>query len=101
MSSPAPTGSVEAAFSRTVVTLPTAWRVVIAVGSIASTCVLFAAGIVFQVVRAEWVELRAEVREVRTRVDGAATGEQVAKVAEDLRALERRVTRVEDSWLGP
>ena len=101
MSSPAPTGSVEAVFSRTVVTLPTAWRVVIAVGSIASTCVLFAAGIVFQVVRAEWVELRGEVREVRARVDTAATAEQVAKVAEDLRALERRVTRVEDGWLGP
>lgn len=99
--SSAPTGSVEAIAARTVVTLPTAWRVVIAVGSIASTCVLGAAGIVYQVVRSEWVELRSEVREMRTRLDGAATGEQVAKVAEDLRALERRVSRVEDRWYGP
>jgi hypothetical protein len=101
MSSAPPTGSVEAVFSRTVVTLPTAWRVVIAIGSIASTCVLFAAGIVFQVVRAEWVELRAEIREVRSRVDGAATSDQVGKLAEDVRALERRVTRVENGWMGP
>ena len=90
-----PTGSIEALATRSVVTLPTMWKVVIGVGSLASTAIVLVVSISFQLAKAEWAELRGEVRDVRAKVDTAATGAQVERLTDDLRALEHRVTRVE------
>lgn len=94
-SSNPPTGSVESLAARAVVSLPTAWRVVTVIGSIASTVVMVCGGIAFNLVRTEWTELRSEVRLMRAKIDAAPTAEDLGKLSEDVRDLERRVIRVE------
>ena len=94
MGSP-PTGSVESIASKAVVGLPTMWRVITVIGSIASTIVLVVLTFAFNLVREEWKELRAEVKEMRHRIDDLPDGDSLRKLSDDVEDLGRRVNRIE------
>ena len=95
MASNGPTGSVEAIASKAVIGLPTMWRVVTVIGSLASTIVLLVLTFAFNMVREEWKELRAEVREMRHRLDEMPDGQTLRRLADDVQDLGRRVDRME------
>ena len=100
MSNP-PTGSVESLASKAVIGLPTAWRVITVIGSIASTIVLVVLSFAFNLVREEWKELRVEVKEMRQRIDDMPDGPTLRKLTDDVQDLGRRVDRLENqinSW---
>ena len=90
-----PTGSVEAIASKAVVGLPTVWRVVTVIGSLASTIVLLVLTFAFNLVREEWKELRAEVKEMRHRIDDLPDGPSLRRLADDVQDIGRRVDRIE------
>jgi len=90
-----PTGSVEAIAAKAVVGLPTMWRVVTVIGSLASTIVLLVLTFAFNMVREEWKELRAEVKEMRHRLDEMPDGSTLNRLADDVQDLGRRVDRIE------
>jgi len=89
------TGSVESMAAKAVVTLPTMWRVVTVIGSVASTIVLLVLTFAFNMVREEWKELRAEVKEMRHRIDAMPDGQTLNRLADDVQDLGRRVDRME------
>jgi len=89
------TGSVESMAAKAVVTLPTMWRVVTVIGSVASTIVLLVLTFAFNMVREEWKELRAEVKEMRHRIDEMPDGQTLNRLADDVQDLGRRVDRME------
>jgi len=89
------TGSVESLAAKAVVTLPTMWRVVTVIGSVASTIVLLVLTFAFNMVREEWKELRAEVKEMRHRIDAMPDGQTLNRLADDVQDLGRRVDRME------
>ena len=90
-----PTGSIESIASKAVIGLPTMWRVITVIGSIASTIVLVVVTFAFNLVREEWKELRAEVKEMRHRIDDIPDGPTLRRLADDVQDLGRRVDRVE------
>ena len=61
MASDQRTGSVESLAAKAVVGLPTMWRIVTVIGSLASTIILLLGSFAFNMMREEWKELRAEV----------------------------------------
>ena len=71
------------------------WRVITVIGSIASTIVLVVVTFAFNLVREEWKELRAEVKEMRHRLDDIPDGPTLRRLADDVQDLGRRVDRVE------
>ena len=89
------TGSVESMAAKAVIGLPTMWRVVTVIGSLASTIVLLVLTFAFNMVREEWKELRAEVREMRHRLDEMPDGQTLRRLADDVQDLGRRVDRME------
>jgi Tfp pilus assembly protein PilO len=95
MASKDPTGSVEALASKAVVGLPTMWRVVTVIGSLASTIILLLGSLAFNMMREEWKELRAEVKEMRTRLDEMPNAATLNRLADDVQDLGRRVDRIE------
>jgi Tfp pilus assembly protein PilO len=95
MASNGVTGSVEAIASKAVIGLPAMWRVVTVIGSVASTIVLLVLTFAFNMVREEWKELRAEVREMRHRLDEMPDGQTLRRLADDVQDLGRRVDRME------
>ena len=95
MASNGVTGSVEAIASKAVIGLPAMWRVVTVIGSLASTIVLLVLTFAFNMVREEWKELRAEVREMRHRLDEMPDGQTLRRLADDVQDLGRRVDRME------
>jgi len=90
-----PTGSIESLAAKTVVTLPTMWRVVTVIGSLASTIILLLGSFAFNMMREEWKELRAEVKEMRHRIDEMPDGATLNRLADDVQDLGRRVDRLE------
>ena len=90
-----PTGSVEAIAAKAVVGLPTMWRIVTVIGSLASTIILLLGSLAFNMMREEWKELRAEVREMRHRLDDMPDGQTLRRLADDVQDLGRRVDRME------
>jgi hypothetical protein len=86
---------VEAIASKAVIGLPAMWRVVTVIGSLASTIVLLVLTFAFNMVREEWKELRAEVREMRHRLDEMPDGQTLRRLADDVQDLGRRVDRLE------
>jgi len=90
-----PTGSIESLAAKTVVTMPTVFSVITVIGSIASTIVLVSLGFAADLVRAEWKELRAEVKEMRHRLDEMPDGQTLNRLADDVQDLGRRVDRME------
>ena len=95
MASNGVTGSVEVIASKAVIGLPAMWRVVTVIGSLASTIVLLVLTFAFNMVREEWKELRAEVREMRHRLDEMPDGQTLRRLADDVQDLGRRVDRME------
>jgi len=91
-----PTGSVESIASKAVVGLPTMWRVVTIIGSVASTIILVIASFAFNLVREEWKELRAEVKEMRDRLQEMPDAATLNRLADDVQDLSRRVGRLEN-----
>jgi len=89
------TGSVDAIASKAVIGLPAMWRVVTVIGSLASTIVLLVLTFAFNMVREEWKELRAEVKEMRHRLDEMPDGSTLNRLADDVQDLGRRVDRIE------
>jgi hypothetical protein len=89
------TGSVESMAAKAVIGLPAMWRVVTVIGSLASTIVLLVLTFAFNMVREEWKELRAEVREMRHRLDEMPDGQTLRRLADDVQDLGRRVDRME------
>ena len=89
------TGSVEAIAAKAVVGLPTMWRIVTVIGSLASTIILFLGSIAFNMMHEEWKELRAEVKEMRHRIDEMPDGATLNRLADDVQDLGRRVDRME------
>ena len=71
------------------------WRVITVIGSIASTIVLVVVTFAFNLVREEWKELRAEVKEMRHRLDDIPDGPTLRRLSDDVQDLGRRVDRVE------
>jgi Tfp pilus assembly protein PilO len=90
------TGSVEAIAAKAVVGLPTMWRIVTVIGSLASTIILVVLTFAFNMVREEWKELRAEVKEMRTRLDEMPDAATLNRLADDVQDLGRRVVRLEN-----
>lgn len=93
--------SVETMAAKAVVGLPTMWRVVTVIGSVASTIVLVFASFAFNLVREEWKELRAEVKEMRHRLEEMPDAATLNRLADDVQDLGRRVGRLENqvnSW---
>jgi len=90
-----PTGSVESIAAKAVVGLPTMWRVVTVIGSIASTIILVVVSFAFNLVREEWKELRAEVKEMRHRLEEMPDAATLNRLADDVQDLGRRVDRLE------
>ena len=89
-------GSVETFAAKAVVGLPTMWRVVTVVGSVASTIILVIASFAFNLVREEWKELRAEVKEMRNRLEEMPDAATLNRLADDVQDLSRRVGRLEN-----
>ena len=89
------TGSVEAIAAKAVVGLPTMWRIVTVIGSLASTIILLLGSFAFNMMREEWKELRAEVREMRHRIDEMPDGATLNRLADDVQDLSKRVGRLE------
>ena len=89
------TGSIESIAAKTVVGLPTMWRVVTVIGSLASTIILLLGSFAFNMMREEWKELRAEVKEMRHRIDEMPDGATLNRLADDVQDLGRRVDRLE------
>lgn len=87
--------SVESLTAQAVVGLPTMWRIVTVIGSVASTIVLMIATFAFNLVRGEWQELRAEVKEMRVRLEQMPDAATLNKLADDVDDLGRRVDRIE------
>lgn len=71
------------------------WRVITVTGSIASTIVLVVIGFAGDLIRTEWRELRAEVREMRHRLDAMPDPSTLNKLSDDVQDLGRRVDRLE------
>ena len=95
------TGSMESMAAKAVVGLPTMWRIVTVIGSVASTIVLVFASFAFNLVREEWKELRAEVKEMRTRLEEMPDAATLNRLTDDVQDLGRRVDRIEhqvNSW---
>ena len=90
-----PTGSVESIAAKAVVGLPTMWRVVTIIGSLASTIILLLGSFAFSMMREEWKELRAEVKEMRHRLDEMPDGQTLNRLADDVQDLGRRLGRLE------
>ena len=90
-----PTGSVEAITAKAVVGLPTLWRIVTVIGSLASTIILLLGSFAFNMMREEWKELRAEVKEMRHRIDEMPDGQTLNRLADDVQDLSKRVGRLE------
>ena len=95
MASKDPTGSVEAIAAKAVVGLPTMWRIVTVIGSMASTIILLLGSLAFNMMREEWKELRAEVKEMRHRLDEMPDGQTLNRLADDVQDLSKRVGRLE------
>ena len=95
MASDQRTGSVESLASKAVVGLPTMWRVVTIIGSLASTIILLLGSFAFNMMREEWKELRAEVKEMRHRLDEMPDGQTLNRLADDVQDLGRRLGRLE------
>jgi len=89
------TGSVEAIAAKAVVGLPTMWRIVTVIGSLASTIILLLGTFAFNMMREEWNELRAEVKEMRHRIDEMPDGATLNRLADDVQDLSKRVGRLE------
>jgi Tfp pilus assembly protein PilO len=101
MASDQRTGSVESIAAKAVVGLPTMWRIVTVIGSLASTIILFLGSFAFNMMHEEWKELRAEVKEMRHRLDEMPDGQTLNRLADDVQDLGRRVDRLEhqvNSW---
>lgn len=82
--------------AKAVVGLPTMWRVVTVIGSLASTVILVIASFAFNLVREEWKELRAEVKEMRHRLEEMPDAATLNRLADDVQDLSRRVGRLEN-----
>ena len=95
MSEPKVTGSLEAVAARTVVTLPTAWRVFTGIGSFASTALLLILSFVGQTVRAEWVELRAELTEIKIKLAEQPDPEEFKALRAKVDLINEKVIRIE------
>lgn len=89
------TGSVESIAAKAVVGLPTMWRVVTVIGSLASTIILLLGSFAFNMMREEWKELRAEVKDMRHRLDDMPDAPTLNRLADDVQDLSRRVGRIE------
>ncbi len=89
------TEPLEVAVSNSTIGLPTAWRIVTVIGSLASTIVLVSFGFAADLVREEWRELRSEVREMRQRLDSMPDGATLNRLSDDVQDLGRRVDRLE------
>ena len=101
MASDQRTGSVESLAAKAVIGLPTMWRVVTVIGSLASTIILLLGSFAFNMMREEWKELRAEVKEMRHRLDEMPDGQTLNRLADDVQDLGRRLGRLENqvnSW---
>lgn len=95
MASDQRTGSVESLAAKAVVGLPTMWRVVTVIGSLASTVILLLGSFAFNMMREEWKELRAEVKEMRHRLDEMPDGQTLNRLADDVQDLGKRLGRLE------
>lgn len=93
--------SLETFAGNAVVGVPLMWRVVTLIGSLASTIVLVTIGFAGDLIRSEWRELRAEVREMRHRLDSMPDGETLNKLSDDVQDLGRRVDRLESEYYAP
>ncbi len=101
MASDQRTGSVESLAAKAVVGLPTMWRIVTVIGSLASTIILLLGSFAFNMMREEWKELRAEVKEMRHRLDEMPDGATLNRLADDVQDLGKRLGRLENqvnSW---
>lgn len=93
-SSTPPTGSVESIVSRTSVSLPTLWKVVWAVTSVLTALILTLLSMLYNGVRAEWVAMRADVRQLQQAVAAQPTGDQFRELTHRVDLIERQV----NSW---
>jgi Tfp pilus assembly protein PilO len=71
------------------------WRIVTVIGSLASTIILLLGSLAFNMMAEEWKELRAEVKEMRHRLDEMPSGATLNRLADDVQDLGRRVDRME------
>ncbi len=91
-----PTGSMESMAAKAVVGLPTMWRIITVIGSVASTIILSLGLFAINLVREEWTELRAEVKEMRHRLEEMPDAATLNRLADDVQDLSRRVGRLEN-----
>jgi Tfp pilus assembly protein PilO len=87
---------MESMAAKAVVGLPTMWRIITVIGSIASTIILSLGLFAINLVREEWTELRAEVKEMRHRLEEMPDAATLNRLADDVQDLSRRVGRLEN-----
>ena len=93
-SSNPPTGSVEALVTRTSVSLPTLWKVVWSITSVLAALILALLSVLYNGAKAEWVAMRADVRQLQQTVAAQPTGEQFRELTHRVVVIERQV----NSW---
>ena len=89
-----PTGSVEAIVSRASVSLPTLWKVVWSITSVLAALILALLSVLYNGAKAEWVAMRADVRQLQQTVAAQPTGEQFRELTHRVELIERQV----NSW---
>jgi len=87
---------MESMAAKAVVGLPTMWRIITVIGSVASTIILSLGLFAINLVREEWTELRAEVKEMRHRLEEMPDAATLNRLADDVQDLSRRVGRLEN-----
>lgn len=92
-SSNPPTGSVEAIVTRTSVSLPTLWKVVWAVTSVLAGLILALLSMLYNGAKAEWVAMRADVRQLQQTVAAQPTADQFRELTHRVELIERQINR--------
>lgn len=90
-----PTNSIEAIAQRATIGAPTVYRIFSGIGSVASTLLLAIIGMLWQEVRGEWRELKAQITEIRHELDRQPSPEEFQKVRDKVDVINDRLIRLE------
>lgn len=89
------TNSIEAIAQRATIGAPTVYRIFSGIGSVASTLLLAIIGMLWQEVRGEWRELKAQITEIRHELDRQPSPEEFQKVRDKVDVINDRLIRLE------
>ena len=91
-------GSVEAAFARGQVALPTAFKLFQSLGSLASTVLLAILAFAYNTVSHEWSVLKTAVQEIRRELDKQPSPEEYNRLRDKVQEINERLIRIESRF---